>query len=66
MDETAMPRRVLKGKLCAKRRIGRPRLRWTDDVADDLRKIIRAWTEKARNRDQWRLIVKEAKPHPGL
>jgi hypothetical protein len=37
MDETAIPKRVLKGKLCAKR-TGRPRLRWTDDVTDDLRR----------------------------
>jgi hypothetical protein len=67
MDEMAMPRRVLKGKLCAKRRIGKPRLRWTDDVTNDLRKIgIRGWTEKARNRDQCRLNVKEAKAQPGL
>jgi hypothetical protein len=67
MDEMAMPKRVLKRKLYAKRRIGRPRLRWTDDVTDDLRKMgIRGWTERARNRDQWRLIVKEAKAHPGL
>ena len=67
MDEMAMHKRVLKGKLYAKRRIGRPRLRWTDDVTDDLRKMgIRGWTQKARNRDQWRLIVKEAKAHPGL
>jgi hypothetical protein len=52
MDETAMPRRVLKGKLYAKRRMGRPRLRWMDDVTDDLRRMgIRSWTEKARNRD---------------
>jgi hypothetical protein len=29
MDEMAMPRRVLKGKLYAKRRITRPR--WTED-----------------------------------
>ena len=27
---------------------------------------IRSWTEKARNGDQWRLIVEEAKAHPGL
>jgi hypothetical protein len=26
---------------------------------------IRGWTEKARNSDKWRLIVKEAKAHLG-
>jgi hypothetical protein len=67
MDETAMPERVLKGKLCTKRRIGRPRLKWMDDVTDDVRRMgIRSWTEEARNRDQWRLIIEEAKVHPGL
>ena len=67
MDKTAMPKRVLKGKLYAKRRIGRPRLRCMDDVTDNLRKMgIRGWTEKTRNRNQWRLIVEEAKAHPGL
>jgi len=27
MDETSMPKRMLKGKLCVTRRIGRPRVR---------------------------------------
>lgn len=36
-------------------------------MTDELRKMaIRGWTEKARNRDQWILIVEEAKAHPGL
>ena len=36
-------------------------------MTDDLRKMgIRGCTDRARNRDQWRLIVKEAKAHPGL
>jgi hypothetical protein len=39
MDETAMPKRVLKGKLSATRRIGRPRIRWLEDVIADLRRM---------------------------
>jgi len=67
MDETAIPKRVLKGKLYAMRGIGRPRIRWLEDVIADLRRTgISGWMEKARNRDQWRQIVKEAKVHPGL
>jgi hypothetical protein len=27
---------------------------------------ISGWKEKARNRDQWRRIIEEAKAHPGL
>jgi hypothetical protein len=42
-------------------------LRWMDDVLADLRAMrIKQWTEKAEDRQQWRLVVKEAKAHPGL
>jgi len=52
-DETVMPKRVLKEKLYATRRIGRPRIRWLEDVIADLRRMgISGWMEKARNRDQ--------------
>jgi hypothetical protein len=67
VDETALPRRVLKGKLYATRRTERPRIRWLEDVIADLRRMgIRGWMEKARNMNQWRRIVEEAKAHPGL
>jgi hypothetical protein len=27
---------------------------------------VKRWKEKMKNREQWRLVVKEAKAHPGL
>ena len=67
MEAAAMPRRMMEGRLFIGRRKGRPRLRWIDDVLADLRVMkIRQWTEKAEDREQWRLVVKEAKAHPGL
>jgi hypothetical protein len=67
MEAGAMPRRTMEGRLFIGRRKGRPHLRWMDDVVADLRAMkIRQWTEKAEDREQWRLVVKEAKAHPGL
>ena len=67
MEGGVMPRRIMEGRLFIGRRKGRPRLRWMDDVVADLRVMkIRQWTEKAEDRKQWRLVVKEGKAHPGL
>jgi hypothetical protein len=50
-----------------KLREGRPHPRWMDDVVADLRVMkIKQWTEKTKDREQWRLVVEEAKAHPGL
>jgi hypothetical protein len=27
---------------------------------------VKRWKEKMRDREQWRLVVEEAKAHPGL
>jgi hypothetical protein len=27
---------------------------------------VKGWKEKVRDREQWRLVVEEAKAHPGL
>jgi len=49
------------------RRKGRPRLRWVDNVLADLKVMkIKQWMEKMKDREKWRLIVEEAKAHPGL
>jgi hypothetical protein len=42
-------------------------MRWLDDVESDLKKTkVKGWKEKMRNREQWRLVVEEAKAHPRL
>jgi hypothetical protein len=62
-----MPKRMLKGRLYSKRRKGRPRMRWLDDVESDLKKMkVKRWKEKMKNTEQWRLAVEETKAHPGL
>jgi hypothetical protein len=67
MQDTAIPKKMLYGKLYATRRRGRPKTKWLDDVSTDLRKMgISEWIDRARNREAWRRIVMEAKAHPGL
>jgi hypothetical protein len=58
IEDNAMPKRMLKGRLYSKRRKERPRMRWLDDVESDLKNM--------RDREQWRPVVEEAKAHPGL
>ena len=49
MQDTAIPKKMLCGKLYATRRRGRPKMRWLDDVSTDLRKMeISEWRDRAR------------------
>ena len=61
------PKKKMYGKLNATRRRGRPKMRWLYDVSTDLRKMgINERRDRARDREDWRHIVKEDKTHPGL
>jgi hypothetical protein len=67
MEDNAMTKRMLKGRLYSERRKGRLGMRWLDDVESELKKMkVKGWKEKMRNREQWRLVVEEAKAHLGL
>jgi hypothetical protein len=67
MEVGVMPRKMMEGRLFIGRRKGRPRFRWMDDVVADLKVMkMKQWMEKIKDGEKWRLIVEEAKAHPGL
>jgi len=52
--------RLLVGKPEGKKPLGRPRLRWEDNIMMDLQEVgcgSMDWTELAQDRDRWRALV---------
>jgi hypothetical protein len=46
---------------------GRAKLRWLDSVLKDVMLLkVETWWKKARDRNTWEMIIKEAKVHKGL
>jgi hypothetical protein len=55
---------VLVGKPEGKRPLGRPRLRWEDNIKRDLQEVRGGcgdWKERAQDRDRWRALVSTVK-----
>jgi hypothetical protein len=53
--------RVLVGKPEGKRPLGRPRLRWEDNMMMDIQEVRGGcgdWMELAQDRDMWRALVR--------
>ena len=62
MNETRYVKKIFEGQLEGRRGRGRPRLRWINDVEDDLRKLgVKRWRTKALDREEWASIIREAK-----
>jgi hypothetical protein len=48
-------------------RVGRPTVMWLNSAVEDLTTMgIKNWRRESQHRDQWRVIVKQAKVHNGL
>jgi hypothetical protein len=62
-----MPKMILKARMEGGRKSERPRKRWLDDTKHDLQQLgVRNWRLKARDRVEWRTVVREAKVQLGL
>jgi hypothetical protein len=46
----------------SKRPIGRPKLRWEDDVLGDIKSMnVRNWKKVAQDREGWKKVVEQAR-----
>ena len=67
MDTTRTVKKLTEWEPCSSKSVGRPRLRWLDQVEGDLKKMkVRNWREKCKDRRLWNKIVKQATTHQGL
>jgi hypothetical protein len=67
MDTSRIAKRILEWKPMGNRPLGRPRLRWLDDVCDDLKVLkVRNWKELAMDKKAWNDLSKKDKTHKGL
>jgi hypothetical protein len=67
MEKTRTTRKITERTPCKARPVGRLRLRWMDQVEEDLRRMrITGWRVKAEDREEWSRIVEQTKTHPGV
>jgi len=62
MPNERVAKTIYKWKPYATRPEGSPRLRWEDNVRNDLRKMgVKNWKQRAQERKQWNEITEQAK-----
>jgi len=58
MPEENIVQKIKRWKPMSKRQIGRPKIRWEDDVLEDIKSInISNWKKVAQNRDSWKKVA---------
>jgi hypothetical protein len=67
MSNERVPKTIYKWKLYATRPKGRPRLRWEDDMRNDLGRMgTKNWKQKAQESKELKEIIEQAKTHKEL
>jgi hypothetical protein len=67
LEENRMVKRVFEGHPGERRKTGRSRRRWLDDIEEDLRLMkMKRWRKEATEREIWAKIIWEAKALHGL
>jgi len=61
MNEGNIVQRIKRWKPMSKRPIGRPKIRWEDDVLEDIKNMnVSNWKKVAQNRKSWKKVVEQA------
>ena len=67
MSDERTLKKIFNTKLDGTRSVGRAKLRWEDDAAQDMQILgVKSWKNAALNRDEWSILLKKAKVHQGL
>jgi len=67
MEDKRTTRKITEWTPFKIRPVGRPRLRWMDQVEENLKRMkIVGWKAKVEDRQEWNRIVEQTKIHPGL
>jgi hypothetical protein len=67
MENTRTTRKIAEWTPYKTRPAGRPRLRWMDQVEEDLKRMkIVGWRATVEDRQGWDRIVEQTETHPGL
>lgn len=60
------PKMAYERKPEGRRKRGRPRKRWSEDVENDLKQLgVRTWRRKALDREEWKEVIEQAKDLQG-
>jgi hypothetical protein len=62
MAEDNNVKKIERWQPMSKKPRGRPKLRWEDDVLEDITSMnLRNWRNVAQDREQWKKVVEQAK-----